>query len=82
MLSRIKLTFPEIRLAILRIDDTKLSLDELKAIARQLPTTDEVSKHLPVIPNSSFSNFGNRLPAFVKLKTLKGLPKQISTSLN
>lgn len=43
MLSRIKLSFPEIRSAILRVDDTLLSLDELKVIARHVPTPDEVS---------------------------------------
>lgn len=43
MLSRIKLTFPDIRLALLKVDDRALTLDELKAIARHLPTADEVS---------------------------------------
>lgn len=48
MLSRIKLSFPEIRTALLRVDDSKLTLDELKIIARHLPTTDEV-RHLNMI---------------------------------
>jgi diaphanous 1 len=43
MLSRIKLTFPEIRRAILEVNDIKLSVDELKAIVKQLPTDEEVS---------------------------------------
>lgn len=42
MLSRIKLGFPEIRRALLDIDDQKLSIDELRAISKQLPTADEV----------------------------------------
>ena len=45
MLSRIKLSFAEIRLALLRIDDKSLSLDELKVIARHVPTSDEVSPY-------------------------------------
>jgi diaphanous 1 len=42
MLSRIKLSFSEIRHAILEVNDQQLSMDELKAIAKQLPTTEEV----------------------------------------
>jgi hypothetical protein len=42
MLSRIKLGLPEIRKALLDIDDEKLSVDDLKAIGRQLPTSEEV----------------------------------------
>lgn len=42
MLSRIKLGFPEIRRALLDIDDHKLSIDDLRAISKQLPTADEV----------------------------------------
>ena len=46
MLSRIKLGFPEIRQALLDLDDQQLSLDDLKAISRQLPTSDEVCQQL------------------------------------
>lgn len=42
MLSRIKMSFPDIRKALLDLDDEKLSFDDLKAISRQLPTSDEV----------------------------------------
>jgi diaphanous 1 len=42
MLSRIKLDLPEIRKALLDIDDEKLPVDDLKAIGRQLPTSEEV----------------------------------------
>lgn len=42
MLSRIKMGFPDIRKALLDLDDEKLSFDDLKAISRQLPTSDEV----------------------------------------
>lgn len=42
MLSRIKLDLEEIKRALLFVDDSKLSLDELRAISRQLPTPEEV----------------------------------------
>ena len=46
MLARIKRDLPALRKAILEHDDEKLSVDELKAISRQLPTTDEVRRHV------------------------------------
>ncbi len=49
MLSRIKLGFPEIRKALLDIDDSRLSVDDLKAISRQLPTSEEVSSRVMTI---------------------------------
>jgi len=42
MLSRIKLSFPAICQAILELDDEALSIDDLKAIGKQLPTKEEV----------------------------------------
>lgn len=42
MLSRIKLSLPDIRRAILELDDNLLSVDDLKAIGKQLPTSEEV----------------------------------------
>jgi len=42
MLARIKLSMPEIRRSLLEIDDQALSVDDLKAISKQLPTLDEV----------------------------------------
>jgi len=46
MLSRIKLGFPEIRKALLDIDDQRLSIDDLIAISKQLPTLDEVRDYV------------------------------------
>lgn len=43
MLSRIKLDLEEIKRALLVMDDNKLTLDELRAISRQLPTPEEVN---------------------------------------
>lgn len=43
MLSRIKMGFPDIRKALLDFDDEKLSVDDLKAISKQLPTSEEVN---------------------------------------
>lgn len=42
MLSRIKLTFPDITKCILEINDEKLSVEDLRAISKQLPTIEEV----------------------------------------
>lgn len=42
MLSRIKIGMSEIRRALLELDDQKLSIDDLRAIGRQLPTSEEV----------------------------------------
>jgi hypothetical protein len=42
MLSRIKLSFSDIRKALLEMDDHLLNIDNLKAISKQLPTSDEV----------------------------------------
>ena len=42
MLSRIRLSPMEIKRSLLSLDDSKLSVDELKVIARHLPTPDEV----------------------------------------
>jgi diaphanous 1 len=50
MLSRIKMEYPEIRRALLEIDDEKLSIDDLKAISKQLPTSEEVHSFRPVFP--------------------------------
>ncbi|KAJ3566776.1 hypothetical protein NP233_g6789 [Leucocoprinus birnbaumii] len=44
MLSRIKLEFPQIRKALLNVDDSKLSVDNLRAISKQLPTMEEVER--------------------------------------
>lgn len=42
MLSRVKLGLSDIRRALLELDDSKLSVDDLRAIGRQLPTAEEV----------------------------------------
>lgn len=42
MLSRIKLDLEDIKRALLVMDDNKLTLDDLRAISRQLPTSEEV----------------------------------------
>lgn len=44
MLSRIKLSNQDIRRALSSVDDSKLSVDDLQAIARQLPTNEEATR--------------------------------------
>ena len=39
MLSRIKIGLSDIRKALLELDDQRLSIDDLRAISRQLPTS-------------------------------------------
>jgi diaphanous 1 len=42
MLSSIKLAIPEIKLAVVELDDGKLTIDDLKAIGSWAPTADEI----------------------------------------
>jgi diaphanous 1 len=42
MLARIKLGHQEIRKAVLAVDDGPLSTDDLRAMARQLPSQEEI----------------------------------------
>lgn len=35
---------PDIRRALLEVDDNKLSIDDLKAIGKQLPTSEEINR--------------------------------------
>ncbi|KAJ8455460.1 hypothetical protein ONZ51_g12454 [Trametes cubensis] len=44
MLSRIKIGLADIRKALLELDDSKLSIDDLRAIGRQLPTAEEMTR--------------------------------------
>jgi hypothetical protein len=43
MLSRIKLPLVDIKRALLEVDDSSLSVDDLRSIARHLPTAEEVT---------------------------------------
>jgi len=43
-LSRFKISYSAIRQALLDLDDLTLSIDDLKAISKQLPTTDEMTR--------------------------------------
>ena len=44
MLSRIKLDLADIRLALLEVRDNQLTVDDLRAISKQLPTTEEITR--------------------------------------
>lgn len=44
MLSRVKMDLPDIRKALLEINDSKLSVDDLRAIAKQLPSQEEITR--------------------------------------
>lgn len=75
MLSRIKMDYPEIRRALLEIDDEKLSVDDLKAISKQLPTSEEVCP-LPLCIHISSSL--HRFNESKILTILENLQKQIN----
>lgn len=72
MLSRIKLDYPQIRRTILEIDDAKLSVDDLKAIAKQLPTPDEVSS---TSAYTTVSWFGSRSSQIERIKSFDDVSK-------
>jgi hypothetical protein len=65
MLSRIKLSLPEIKKALLDIDDEKLGIDDLKALCKHVPTQEEVR-----YPHLSFNGPSNvfRLGGFRSLE--------------
>lgn len=44
MLARLRMSHSSVREAILYLDDSRLSIDNLKAIKQNAPTPDEVSK--------------------------------------
>ncbi|KAJ3551751.1 hypothetical protein NM688_g4527 [Phlebia brevispora] len=44
MLARVKVDLPGIRKALVEVDDEVFSVDELKAIGKQLPTAEEVTR--------------------------------------
>ena len=48
MLARIKLDLPGIRKALVEINDEVLSVDDLRAISKQLPTAEEVEIHYDI----------------------------------
>jgi hypothetical protein len=75
MLSRIKMSFVDIRNALLELDDDKLHLDNLKAISKQLPTSEEVClflRRFAIILTS------HRWVEFEISTMLANLPKQIN----
>lgn len=43
MLARYRIPLPEIKMAILHLDDSKLSIEFLKALKHYVPSTDELS---------------------------------------
>jgi hypothetical protein len=41
--------YPQIRKSIVEMDDEKLSIEDLKALSKQLPTSEEVCREFPCI---------------------------------
>ncbi|THG98335.1 hypothetical protein EW026_g3828 [Hermanssonia centrifuga] len=80
MLARIKLDHPGIRKAILELDDEKLTIDELRAIGKQLPTSEEAS----VTRLKDFENVGRLAKAdqyFAQIMTIPRLSERLDCML-
>lgn len=81
MLARIKLDLPAIRQAILELDDDKLSADDLKAIGKQLPSSEEVG--VCICPHLLFVvlTYPHRSQGSRTSTTSPSCPKQINSSI-
>lgn len=78
MLSRFKLSYADIRKAILSVNDAILSVDDLKAISKHLPMPEEVRETFSLYSAVDvFSHF--RLRACEMLMCL-GFQRRIDTS--
>lgn len=76
MLSRIKMDNIEIRRCMFEVDDEKLSIDDLKAISKHLPTSEEVSFFHSLFRHPTYF----RLSELSHLETSVNWRKQISIS--
>jgi hypothetical protein len=63
MLARLKLPIPKIQQAVLVFDDQTLTLDDLKALSKLLPSADEVSfLPLPLFARRSLTGLSALTP--------------------
>ncbi|KAG0210592.1 hypothetical protein BGX33_004803 [Mortierella sp. NVP41] len=79
MLSRIKMTYPEIRVALLEILDDKLSIENLKAIKQYVPTGDEIE----IIKefDGDFETLGNAEKFYREIVDIPRLSERVSTMI-
>ncbi|KAI8600503.1 hypothetical protein EDD21DRAFT_376993 [Dissophora ornata] len=76
MLSRIKLSYPEIRIALMEILDEKLSIENLKAIKQYVPTGDEIE--LIKEYDRDFEGLGNAEKYYREIMDIPRLSERVS----
>jgi len=67
MLSRVRLSFPDIRKAILIVDDTLLTEQLLKSFLEHIPTTEECEALAMYVHGDGAKNLGNAEQFFVEV---------------
>ncbi|KAF9359313.1 hypothetical protein BGX26_012598 [Mortierella sp. AD094] len=77
MLSRIKLTYPEIRVALMEISDEKLTIENLKAIKQYVPTSDEIE--LVKEYDGDFESLGNAEKFYREIMDIPRLSERVSS---
>ncbi|KAG0026570.1 hypothetical protein BGZ82_009398 [Podila clonocystis] len=79
MLSRIKLTYPEIRIALMEILDHKLSIENLKAIKQYVPGGDEIE----IIKeyDGDFEGLGNAERFYKEVMDIPRLSERLSSMI-
>lgn len=80
MLSRMKPSLAEIKRALLTIDDSVLSIDDLKAIARHVPTLDEVHLVKRAPKGNIYTDIHHRSGGSTSMAMRSDLQRRISTS--
>ncbi|KAF9105603.1 hypothetical protein BGX27_009549 [Mortierella sp. AM989] len=79
MLSRIKLTYPEIRVALMEISDEKLNIENLKAIKQYVPTSDEIE--LVKEYDGDFDSLGNAERFYREIMDIPRLSERVSSMI-
>ncbi|KAG0366943.1 hypothetical protein BGZ54_004660 [Gamsiella multidivaricata] len=79
MLSRIKLTYPEMRIALMEISDEKLSIENLKAIKQYVPTSDEIEMIKEY--DGDFEQLGNAEKFYREIMDIPRLSERVSAMI-
>ncbi|KAH7922962.1 FH2-domain-containing protein [Leucogyrophana mollusca] len=76
MLSRFKFGFSDIRQALLDLDDSRLTVDDLKAISKQLPTPEEITR---IKDFGDASKLAKADRYFYEIMTIPRLPERLES---
>ncbi|KAF9438927.1 hypothetical protein BGZ76_002926 [Entomortierella beljakovae] len=79
MLSRIKLSYPDIRIAMMEISDEKLSIENLKAIKQYVPTSDEIE--IVKEYEGDFDSLGNAEKFYREIVDIPRLSERVSAMI-